>query len=126
MKNPSFLRVIILLVALARAATAEEPAAAFESKIMGDWVLENARGTPISPMQIQQKADGLFQLVRIGGGALAVSGDYKREGSKLVKVAKPNDPYWDLTWHYASSRLKLKKGDYKDWTLVRKAWKPRP
>ena len=126
MKLQPFLYFIVFLLTVAVSGWAEEAPTGFDTKIMGDWVLENAKGTPISPMQIQKNADGVYQLVRIGGGALAVSGDYKLEGGKLVKLAKPNDPYWEMTWLYASGRLKLKKGDYKDWVLTRKAWKPRP
>ena len=93
MKLQPFLYFIVFLLTVAVSGWAEEAPTGFDTKIMGDWVLENAKGTPISPMQIQKNADGVYQLVRIGGGALAVSGDYKLEGGKLVKLAKPNDPY---------------------------------
>lgn len=93
---------------------------------MGDWVLENAKGDTDFADADPEECRRHLSTDPNRGGALAVSGDYKLEGSRLVKLAKPNDPYWEMTWHYASGRLKLrKKGDYKDWMLTRKAWKPR-
>lgn len=111
---------------LSMPAEAQSGAATVEEKILGDWLLENAKGTAIAPMQMKRNDKGNFELVRIGGGALVVCGEYKLEGTKLIKVPKPNDAYWDMTWQYASGRLKLKKGDYKDWELNKKPWKPRP
>ena len=51
MKLQPFLYFIVFLLTVAVSGWAEEAPTGFDTKIMGDWVLENAKGTPISPMQ---------------------------------------------------------------------------
>jgi hypothetical protein len=92
----------------------------FESNILGEWILENAHGKTMSLMEIEKSDEDVYKLTRLGGGPFAVCGEYKVENMRrLVKVRKPNDAFWDLTWHYSNGKLKLKKGQYKNWIMRR-------
>jgi hypothetical protein len=94
----------------------------FAAKIVGDWILENSRGSVLYPIRIEREEDGVVRMVMNGGGTV-FAGDYKLEGTKLVKAVKPGDPGFDMTWHYAAGHLKLKAGPksaFNDWVLRRK------
>ena len=96
----------------------------FEAKMLGDWILENASGLEMSPMQIKKTALGTYELIRIGGGPDAMCGEYTQgKMGRLVKVKKPGDAYWNLTWKYINGKLILKGEQYTGWTLRReKKW----
>lgn len=70
-------------------------------------------------MRIEKISDSNFRLKRVGGGALAVDGDYTLEGDRLVKVKRVGDAYSDLTWRISGTKLRLTEGQYKDWVLRR-------
>ncbi|MDQ3621942.1 MAG: hypothetical protein M3463_05560, partial [Verrucomicrobiota bacterium] len=70
---------------------AAPPPTASELRVLGAWVLENAQSSSVAEMVIEKAGDDTFRLKRVGGGALAVSGDYKLRGDKLVKVPTPGD-----------------------------------
>lgn len=90
-----------------------------DDKILGDWILENAAGNEMSPMQISRTPDGTYALTRIGGGPYAVCGDYALAKEQLIKVRKPGDAYWDTAWRHTHGKFVVMKGQYKGWTLRR-------
>jgi hypothetical protein len=94
----------------------------FETKVLGDWILENSHGKVLYPMQIERVEPGLIRITRPGGGT-AFIGEYKVDGVNLVKQARAGDPNFDMTWHFAGGHLKLKSvknSFYNDWVLKRK------
>lgn len=98
----------------------QEEAPVADSKITGDWTLENAAGLMMSAMRIDKIGENRFELIRIGGGAFAVCGEYEfGKQRELVKIKKPNDAYWDTRWRYFNGKLTIKDGQYKNWTLRR-------
>jgi hypothetical protein len=93
-----------------------------EARVLGDWILENAQGKVLYPVQIERQEAGVVRLTR-SGGSMAFFGIYKLEGNNLVKQPRPGDPNPDMTWHYAGGHLKLKVGPksfYNDWVLKKK------
>ena len=98
---------------------AAPPRSVSELRILGEWVLENANEKTISNLRIEKVGDDTYQLTRVGGGALTVSGDYKLQGDKLVKVKVAGDAYSDLSWRITGTKLRMIEGQYKDWVLRR-------
>lgn len=82
-----------------------------EEAILGDWIYENSRGGFISKMVFKKVDEGAYDLVRTGGGPLAVSGKYTIEGGKLQKGS--------MSWHYKKGILIHDSGKWKDWILRR-------
>lgn len=98
---------------------APPPPSPAQQRVLGKWVLENAKGGTMGEMTIEKIGDEVYKLTRVGGGAFAINGTYRIEADKFVKIAQPGQPHVDMEWRITGTRLRLSGGQYKDWILRR-------
>ena len=87
--------------------------------VTGYWILENGKGVLLAPMQLVAGARGQVDLTCVKGTPYTVCGTYEVQPGKLVKVRRPDDAYWDLTWCFGDGKWVLRGSQYNGWTLKR-------